>query len=105
MRFTGSVSFPNGIQLFWTITTDPPYIWRPAKPLTFRITSLSSLVSASATSFVLWRPGSIEPSTAGLILTYATTVIENIIFLVQLYAETQQGFNSIERIDEYLTVP
>jgi ABC-type multidrug transport system fused ATPase/permease subunit len=78
-----------------------PYtlLWAAKEWLTFRIACLSSLISSLTGAFVLLKLGSISPSAAGLVLTYAATFTGNVLWFVQMYA-MQQSFNSVERIRE-----
>lgn len=72
--------------------------------LTFRVTCLSAVISFMTGAFVLWGRDAISVGAAGLVLTYAMTFTENVLFFVQLYALSQQSFNSVERIKEYMDV-
>ncbi|MCJ1350607.1 MAG: hypothetical protein MMC33_000588 [Icmadophila ericetorum] len=83
-----------------------PYllIWASKEWMTFRIGILSSMISFSTGTFVLWNLDSINPGAAGLVLTYAATFTENLLWLVQIYAIIQQNLNSVERIVEYTEV-
>ncbi|PNY27495.1 ATP-dependent bile acid permease [Tolypocladium capitatum] len=72
--------------------------------LTFRVTCLSAVISSMTGAFVLWGGDAISVGAAGLVLTYAMTFTENVLFLVQLYALSQQSFNSVERIKEYMDI-
>ncbi|KAH8816638.1 putative ATP-dependent bile acid permease [Xylogone sp. PMI_703] len=79
-------------------------LWAAKEWLTFRVGSISSLISALTGSFALWQLGSINSGVVGLVLTYASTFTENVLWLVQLYAIIQQNFNSIVRLIEYIEV-
>ncbi|KAF2126673.1 P-loop containing nucleoside triphosphate hydrolase protein [Dothidotthia symphoricarpi CBS 119687] len=76
-------------------------LWASKEWLSFRISCMSALISSFVGVFILWEKNSIDPGAAGLVLTYAATFTENIFYFVQLYAEVQQSFNSVERIIEY----
>ncbi|KND87755.1 ATP-dependent bile acid permease [Tolypocladium ophioglossoides CBS 100239] len=72
--------------------------------LTFCVTCLSAVISFMTGAFVLWSRDAISVGAAGLALTYAMTFTENVLFFVQLYALSQQSFNSVERIKEYMDI-
>lgn len=76
-------------------------LWASKEWLLFRINCMSALVSSLVGVFILWDIDSIDPGVAGLVLTYAATFTENVLYFVQLYAEVQQSLNSVERIIEY----
>ncbi|KAK0630981.1 P-loop containing nucleoside triphosphate hydrolase protein [Bombardia bombarda] len=69
--------------------------------LTFRVDVLSSVIAAATAAFVVAMAGGIEAGAAGLVLTYAATLTENSLWLVQCYAIMQQGLTSVERVGEY----
>jgi ABC-type multidrug transport system fused ATPase/permease subunit len=52
-------------------------------------------------AFVIWNLESTDPSSATLVLTYATMFSETIMRFVQLYAIVQKDLNSLERVLEY----
>lgn len=83
-----------------------PYLllWANKGWLTLRTDLLSSIMSFSTRAFVLWNMESIGPGTAGLVLTYASTFTDNVLWLVQIYAIIKQNLNSVERIVEYTEV-
>ncbi len=72
--------------------------------LILRIGALSAFISFLTGAFILWGMGTITPGTAGLVLTYAATFTENVMWLAQVYAIIQQNLNSVERIAEYTEV-
>ncbi|KAL7907490.1 P-loop containing nucleoside triphosphate hydrolase protein [Trichoderma velutinum] len=82
-----------------------PYvlIWAAKEWLTLRIASLSALISSLTGAFLLWGlgRGAVDAGVAGLVLTYAATFSDNVLWFVQLYVIVQQSFNSVERIVEY----
>ena len=83
-----------------------PYLlqWASKEWLTFCIGFFSSLILFSTGAFVMWKKDSISSGAAGLVLTYAATFTDNMLWLVQLYAFVQQDLNSVERIVEYFGV-
>lgn len=80
------------------------YLWASNRWLAFRIDITGALVSFCSAAFVLMNVGRIDAGAAGLSLTYAVTFTENVLWLVRLYAESQQHMNSVERVKEYLEV-
>ncbi|KAL7781916.1 P-loop containing nucleoside triphosphate hydrolase protein [Trichoderma afarasin] len=85
-----------------------PYVlnWAAKEWLTLRIASLSALISWLTGTFLLWGlgRGTVNAGIAGLVLTYAATFSDNVLWFVQLYAIVQQSFNSVERIVEYTEI-
>ncbi|EED20602.1 multidrug resistance protein, putative [Talaromyces stipitatus ATCC 10500] len=80
-----------------------PYLlqWASKEWLTFRVNALSSFISFFTGAFVLLNSQWIEFGSAGLVLSYAVTFTENVMWLVQVYAIIQQNLNSVDRIFEY----
>ncbi|KAL6697053.1 P-loop containing nucleoside triphosphate hydrolase protein [Trichoderma pleuroticola] len=74
--------------------------------LTSRIAFLSALISWLTGTFLLWGlgRGTVDAGIAGIVLTYAVTFSDNVLWFVQLYAILQQSFNSAERIVEYTDI-
>lgn len=72
--------------------------------LKMRVNILSSIITFATGAFVVRGRESIDPGAAGLILTYAATFTENMLWLVQVYAIIQQNLTSVERIAEYIWV-
>lgn len=80
------------------------YLWAANRWLAFRVDMIGALVAFLSAAFVLMNIGRIDAGAAGLSMTYAVTFTENVLWLVRLYAESQQSMNSVERIREYLEV-
>ncbi|KAH8899934.1 putative multidrug resistance protein, partial [Thozetella sp. PMI_491] len=72
--------------------------------LSLRIGSISGTISFIAGAFTLLSMGSVSPGAAGLMLTYAATFTENVMWLAQVYSIIQQNLNSAERLSEYIDV-
>ena len=72
--------------------------------LTFRVTCLSAAMLFMTGAFVLWSRSVVSVGAAGLVLTYAMTFTENVLFFVQLYTLSQQSFGSVDRIEEYVEI-
>lgn len=83
-----------------------PYLllWASKQWLTMRVNILSSTIALVAAAFVVWEVSSIDAGIAGLVLTYAATFTENMLWLIQIYAIIQQSLTSVERIAEYSSV-
>ncbi|KAK4574471.1 hypothetical protein LTR86_001312 [Recurvomyces mirabilis] len=85
-----------------------PYylLWAAKEWLTIRVACVSAIISwLTGTLLMLGVDGgSVSTGVAGLILTYAATFTDNVLWLVQLYAIVQQSFNSVERVDEYTKI-
>jgi ABC-type multidrug transport system fused ATPase/permease subunit len=83
-----------------------PYLllWASKQWLTMRINVLSSIIAFATGVFVLWTADSIDAGAAGLVLTYASTFTENMLWFVQIYAIIQQNLTSLERIVEYNSI-
>ncbi|KAK3690211.1 putative ATP-dependent bile acid permease [Podospora appendiculata] len=70
--------------------------------LKLRIDLLSSVVTFSTAVFVLTRATTTtDAGAAGLVLTYAATFAENMLWFVQIHAIIQQSLTSVERVGEY----
>lgn len=83
-----------------------PYLLLSASEqwLKMRVNILSSMITFATGAWVVWGRESIDPGAAGLILTYAATFTENMLWLVQVYAIIQQNLTSVERIAEYMWI-
>lgn len=83
-----------------------PYLllWASKQWLTIRVSILSSIIVLATGAFVIWEAGFIEAGAAGLVLTYAATFTENMMWFIQIYAIIQQSLTSVERIVEYTSV-
>lgn len=65
-----------------------------------RFNILSSTITLVTAAFVVWEISSIDAGIAGLVLTYAATFTENMLWLIQVYAIIQENLTSVERIAE-----
>lgn len=85
-----------------------PYVllWAAKAWLILWIACLRALISWLTGSFLLWGldRGTVNPGVAGLVLTYAATFSNNVIWFIQLYAIVQQSFNLVESIVEYTEI-
>ncbi|KAK2811389.1 hypothetical protein FQN49_008463, partial [Arthroderma sp. PD_2] len=72
--------------------------------LALRVGSLSSLIMFLTGVFVLWDRNSVSPGAAGLVLTFAASITENVMWLVMVYAIIQQNLSSLERVVEYTKI-
>lgn len=80
------------------------HLWAANRWLASRIDVTGALVSFFSAAFVLIYTGRIDAGAAGLSLTYSVTFTENVLWLVRMYSDMQQGMNSVERVKEYLDV-
>ncbi|KAK7967839.1 ATP-dependent bile acid permease [Apiospora aurea] len=74
--------------------------------LTLRINVLSSIILTATGAFVVYsgppgHSGSVDSGAAGLVLMYATSFTENMLWFAQIYAIIQENLTSLERIVEY----
>jgi ABC-type multidrug transport system fused ATPase/permease subunit len=67
------------------------------------ILGLGSLIVFAATMFVLWQ--GVADGTAAIIFVQASTFADASRHLVQVAAQLELDFNSVERVVEYLDVP
>ncbi|KAF3484393.1 canalicular multispecific organic anion transporter 2 [Arthroderma uncinatum] len=72
--------------------------------LSLRVGTLSSLIMFLTGVFILWDRKSVSPGAAGLVLTFAASITENVMWLVQVYAIIQQNLSSLERVIEYTKI-
>ncbi|KAL8731121.1 MAG: hypothetical protein Q9181_004420, partial [Wetmoreana brouardii] len=80
------------------------YLWATNTWLAFRVDATSALISFFAAAFITMRAGNINPSAAGLSLTFAITFTNHILWLIRLYSVNEQNMNSVERVKEYMDV-
>ncbi|KAK8135912.1 ABC bile acid transporter [Apiospora sp. TS-2023a] len=74
--------------------------------LTLRVNVLSGIVLAATGAFVLYSGyggggAALDPGVAGLVLMYALSFTENMLWFAQIYAIIQENLTSLERIVEY----
>lgn len=83
-----------------------PYLllWASKQWLTIRVSTLGSIIILATGAFVVWEAESIVAGAAGLVLTYAATFTENMMWFIQIYAIIQQSLTSVERIVEYTSI-
>jgi ABC-type multidrug transport system fused ATPase/permease subunit len=80
------------------------YLWASNRWLAFRVDITGAFVSFFSAAFVLLNVGKIDAGAAGLSLTYAITFSQHILWVVRLWATTQQNMNSVERVKEYMDI-
>ena len=80
------------------------FLWAANRWLALRVDWAGALVSFFAAVFVIINVGHIDAGAAGLSLTYALGFNENILWLVRLYAESEQNFAHVERVKQFLDV-
>ena len=80
------------------------FLWAANRWLALRVDWAGALVSFFAALFVIINVGHIDAGAAGLSLTYALGFNENILWLVRLYAESEQNMAHVERVKQFLDV-
>ena len=80
------------------------YLWATNRWLALRVDLAGAFVSFFASVFVILNVGKIDAGAAGLSLTYAVMFNEQILWLVRLWATTEQNAAVVERVKEYLDV-
>lgn len=80
------------------------YLWSTNRWLALRVDFAGALVSFFAALFVIRSVGTLDAGAAGVSMTYAVMFNENVLWLVRLYAMSEQNMNSVERIKEYMDV-
>ena len=80
------------------------YLWATNRWLAFRVDIAGTFVSFFASVFIILNVGKIDAGAAGLSLTYAVMFNEQILWLVRLWATTEQNAAVVERVKEYLDV-
>ncbi|KAF9920021.1 hypothetical protein FBU30_010239 [Linnemannia zychae] len=80
------------------------YLWVCNRWLSIRVDILSALVSFFAGLLIVMNTN-IDPSAAGLSLSYSLTFTDHILWLCRLYSEMEMNMNSVERVREYMDLP
>ncbi|KAK9454724.1 hypothetical protein V1511DRAFT_361560 [Dipodascopsis uninucleata] len=79
-------------------------IWACNRWMCFRTDLTGGLISFFAGVLVVYSADKIDPGLAGMILTYAITFTESMFWVVLLYADNEINMNSVERVQEYLSI-
>ncbi|KAM3589807.1 hypothetical protein VKS41_000661 [Umbelopsis sp. WA50703] len=80
-------------------------LWTTNRWLFVRVEMTGSLVSFLAGVFLLRNLDSIDAGLAGLSLSFSSTFLEHIYWLVRQYTTVEMHLNSVERVQEYLEMP
>ncbi|KAK9710865.1 Transporter of the ATP-binding cassette (ABC) [Basidiobolus ranarum] len=78
------------------------YLWAANRWLSIRIDIIGGFVAFFTGLFLL--QGKVDPNLAGLSLNYALSFTNHIRWCVQFYSTNEVNMNSIERIQEYMTI-
>lgn len=80
------------------------YMWVANRWLSWRIDLVGSMVMLFAGVFVILSIGKIDAGLAGLSLSYGISFSESALWIVRLYSNIEMNMNSVERLQEFLTV-
>ncbi|CAO3660699.1 unnamed protein product [Umbelopsis vinacea] len=80
-------------------------LWTTNRWLFVRVEMTGSLVSFLAGVFLLRNLDTIDAGLAGLSLSFSSTFLEHIYWLVRQYTTVEMHLNSVERVQEYLEMP
>lgn len=80
------------------------YMWACNRWLAFRADFLGQAVTFSTGVFIIFSIGKIDSGAAGIVLSYAMTFTENVLWFIRQYGENQQNMNAMERVKEYLDI-
>jgi len=69
--------------------------------LAVRLELLGNIVTLGAAMFVIFNPGSINPSQVGLVITYSLNITMTLNWLVRMTADVETNIVGVERIMEY----
>ncbi|KAI9190763.1 P-loop containing nucleoside triphosphate hydrolase protein [Polychytrium aggregatum] len=72
--------------------------------LSVRIALITSLITFTAGVAIIWSKDLIGVGLAGLSLTWAATIAENLLWIVQVHSQMELNMNSVERVHEYLEI-
>ena len=70
-----------------------------------RLQLAGSLASGVVAFAVVLNGSSIGSNIAGLVIVYAIALANNVTYMARLHSACQMAMNSVERVDEYLSVP
>lgn len=83
-----------------------PYfnLWLANRWLAYWSSFMSMAVVVFASAFVVWKAEVIGPGFAGVSLSYSMMFGDAILWIVRMYAQVEIHMNSIERIEEYVSI-
>lgn len=79
-------------------------LWLANRWLSARISMMSSLITFTVSVVLILTP-SVDAAQAGFVLSYAILLVDSVFWFVRLYAGFSVNMASVERIDEYLSLP
>ncbi|CCH46915.1 ATP-dependent bile acid permease [Wickerhamomyces ciferrii] len=80
------------------------YMWITNRWLSIRNDLVGSLIILFSGAFVLLNLDKIDSGLAGISLSYAIAFNESALWVVRLYANVEMTMNSVERLQEYLSI-
>ncbi|KAH9475078.1 ABC transporter 7 [Psilocybe cubensis] len=98
-----SVSMRNMLRCLDMNTTPFYWIWNANRWVSTRFSLISSTIVSISALICLVTP-SVSASLAGFILTFASTISEDILYAVRFFVQLEQSMIAVERIDEYVKV-
>ncbi|KAK9718409.1 Transporter of the ATP-binding cassette (ABC) [Basidiobolus ranarum] len=78
------------------------YLWAANRWLSVRIDIVGGFVAFFTGLFLL--QGKVDPNLAGLSLNYALSFTDHVLWCVRFYSTNEVNMNSIERVQEYMTI-
>lgn len=77
-------------------------LWACSRWMNYYSQALGGLVAAATSFFLILQSDSIDPSFAGLCLTYSMTFSESMASFVLLWTMSEMNMNSVERVIEFI---
>ncbi|GAA5950453.1 hypothetical protein JCM3765_004553 [Sporobolomyces pararoseus] len=86
-------------------TNNRPFfvLWGVNRWLSVRVDVYGALVALLSALFIIFAPR-MDPSLAGFIMSFALAFQERILWLVRLFSTMEVNANSLERVEEYMSV-
>lgn len=81
------------------------YLWMCNRWLNMRMQLMGAFVAGSAAAAVVINAEIVGGTAAGVILIYCLSFCDDLTFLARTHAEVQMDMNSVERIQEYSSLP
>ncbi|KAG9322369.1 hypothetical protein KVV02_004216, partial [Mortierella alpina] len=95
-RFTAE----NDAKIDFHINTQLAYLYS-VRWMEVRLHSLSAVVTFLTASAFVWNRKTVDPALAGLAMSFALKITNEVSLLVQAYCEMQNQLVSVERVHEY----
>eukprot|EP01135_Chromosphaera_perkinsii_P008905 Nk52_evm15s1524 gene=Nk52_evmTU15s1524 len=80
-------------------------LWTSNRWLTLRLEILGAFVVFGAAVSALLGRQTVDPSLAGLSLSYALNFTESVMWVVRMHAMMEMDMNSVERAEEFMRIP